>query len=135
MLEAEKNLCRESKPDSLIVQLEAFMDKSGLTRIRNWLIRKGCNTRSGFKQKLSFGIATGYAMDGRDSIPGRGKRLFSTPQLPDRLLGPIKRVPEVISLGVKRPGHEADHSPPSSAEVKNGGDMPPLPQTSSWGGA
>jgi hypothetical protein len=24
----------------------------------------------------------------------------------------------VLSLGVKRPGHEADHSPPSSAEVK-----------------
>jgi hypothetical protein len=25
---------------------------------------------------------------------------------------------EALSLGVKRPGHEADHSPPSSAEVK-----------------
>jgi hypothetical protein len=24
-----------------------------------------------------------------------------------------------ISLGVKRPGREADHSPPSSAKVKN----------------
>jgi hypothetical protein len=24
-------------------------------------------------------------------------------------------------------GHEADHSPPSSAEVKNGGATPPLP--------
>jgi hypothetical protein len=24
-----------------------------------------------------------------------------------------------LSLGVKRPGREADHSPPSSAEVKN----------------
>jgi len=24
----------------------------------------------------------------------------------------------VLSLGVKRPGHEVDHSPPSSAEVK-----------------
>jgi hypothetical protein len=28
-------------------------------------------------------------------------------------------VPEALSLGVKRPGHEADHSPPSGAEVKN----------------
>jgi hypothetical protein len=27
-------------------------------------------------------------------------------------------VPEVLSLGVKWPGHEADNSPPSSAEVK-----------------
>jgi hypothetical protein len=32
---------------------------------------------------------------------------------------PIQWVPEALSLGVKRPGREADHSPPSSAEVKN----------------
>jgi hypothetical protein len=28
---------------------------------------------------------------------------------------PIQRVPQALSLGVKWPGHEADHSPPSSA--------------------
>jgi hypothetical protein len=28
------------------------------------------------------------------------------------------RVLGALSLGVKRPGHEDDHSPPSSAEVK-----------------
>jgi hypothetical protein len=28
-------------------------------------------------------------------------------------------IPWALSLGVKRPGREADHSPPSSAEVKN----------------
>jgi hypothetical protein len=32
-------------------------------------------------------------------------------------------------------GGEADHSPPSSAEVKNGGAMPPFPHMSSWCGA
>jgi hypothetical protein len=32
---------------------------------------------------------------------------------------PIQWVPGALSLGVKRPGSEADHSPPSSAEVKN----------------
>jgi hypothetical protein len=31
---------------------------------------------------------------------------------------PIQGVPGALSLGVKRPGREADHSPPSSAEVK-----------------
>jgi hypothetical protein len=31
---------------------------------------------------------------------------------------PIQWVPGVLSLGVKRPRREADHSPPSSAEVK-----------------
>jgi hypothetical protein len=34
--------------------------------------------------------------------------------------------------GVKRPGCEADYSPSSSAEVKNGGAISPLPHTSSW---
>jgi hypothetical protein len=38
-------------------------------------------------------------------------------------LGPnqplIQWVPGALSLGVKRPGREADHSPPSGAEVKN----------------
>jgi hypothetical protein len=37
--------------------------------------------------------------------------------------------------GGKVAGHEADHSPPSSAKVKNGGAIPPLPHTSSWRGA
>jgi hypothetical protein len=33
--------------------------------------------------------------------------------------------------GLKRPRREFDHSPPSSAEVNNGGAIPPLPHTSS----
>lgn len=32
---------------------------------------------------------------------------------------PILKVAEALSSGVKWPGHEADHSPPSSAQVKN----------------
>jgi len=32
---------------------------------------------------------------------------------------PIQWVPGGLSLQVKRPGREADHSPPSSAEVNN----------------
>jgi hypothetical protein len=32
---------------------------------------------------------------------------------------PNQRVTGDLSLGVKRPGREADHSPPSSDEVKN----------------
>jgi hypothetical protein len=45
---------------------------------------------------------------------------------------PIQWVPGALSPRVKRPGREADHSPPSSAEVKNGGDILSLPHTSSW---
>jgi hypothetical protein len=33
--------------------------------------------------------------------------------------------------GAKQKGHEADHLPPSSAEVKNSGAVPPLPNVSS----
>jgi hypothetical protein len=32
---------------------------------------------------------------------------------------PIQWVSGALSSGVKRPGHESDHSPPTSAEVKN----------------
>jgi hypothetical protein len=40
-----------------------------------------------------------------------------------------------VALGVNRLVREADHSPWSSAEVKNGGAIPPLPHMSSWCGA
>jgi hypothetical protein len=39
-----------------------------------------------------------------------------------------------IPLGINRLGSDADHSPPSSAEVKNGGSMPLLPHASTWSG-
>jgi hypothetical protein len=39
------------------------------------------------------------------------------------------------SPGIKRLGHEADNSPPSSAETKNGEAITPLPHASSWRGA
>jgi hypothetical protein len=39
---------------------------------------------------------------------------------------------KVFFLGVKRPELEADYSHPSSAEVNNGGAIPPVPHTSSW---
>jgi hypothetical protein len=59
---------------------------------------------------------------GGGSIPGRGWEFLSSPPRPDRLWGPTKPpiqwVLGALSLVVKRPGHEADHSPPSSAEVK-----------------
>jgi hypothetical protein len=62
-----------------------------------------------------------YGLDVQGSIPGRGKIfLFSEASRP--ALGPIQPpiewVPGALSLGVKRPGREADHSPPTSAEVK-----------------
>jgi hypothetical protein len=68
---------------------------------------------------------------GFDSRPGQEIFLFSTGSRPD--LGPaqppIQWVTVALSPEVKRSGREADHSPPPSAEVKNGEAIPPLPQT------
>jgi hypothetical protein len=58
---------------------------------------------------------------GWSSSPGRVKNfLFSMSSKP--VLGstqpPIQWIPRAVSPGVKRPGREADHSPPTSADVK-----------------
>jgi hypothetical protein len=62
----------------------------------------------------SVDIVTGYGLDGRGSIPGSGKIfLFSAGS--GLTLGPtqppIQWVPRIISLGLKRPGRDGDHSP------------------------
>jgi hypothetical protein len=69
-------------------------------------------------------------LDGQGSIPGMGKFfLFSTACRPvlRPTHSPSHWVPRDYSPGVKWQGREADHSPPPSAEVKNGGTIPPLP--------
>jgi hypothetical protein len=83
--------------------------------------------------------ATGWMIGfwGFDSRRGLGIFLFSTASRP--ALGPtqppIHWVPGALSPGIKRPGREADHSPPSSAEVKNVWRYTSTPNTSSWCGA
>jgi hypothetical protein len=78
----------------------------------------------------SVGIGTGYGLDGQGSNPGKGK-IFLFPTTSRLALGPtqspIQWVMGTISPGIKRPGHETNHSPPSSAKVKNGGAIPPHP--------
>jgi hypothetical protein len=68
------------------------------------------------------------------SISGRDKRFFSSPQHPDELWGP----PSLLFngyQGVMQQAREAEHLPPSGAEVKNGGAIYILPDISSWRGA
>jgi hypothetical protein len=72
-------------------------------------------------------------LGGRCSIPGSGKKYFSISQLPDNLWGPPSLPSSGYrSTGLKQQGLEADHSPPSSNEVKSGGAIPPHTLTSSW---
>jgi hypothetical protein len=59
---------------------------------------------------------------GRSSNPGKVKNFplstWSKPAL-GPIQPPIQWIPGHLSLGVTWPGSEADHSPPTSAEVKN----------------
>jgi hypothetical protein len=78
---------------------------------------------------------TGYGLEGRGLIPGRDKIFhFSRASRPD--LGPIQPpIQWVLGLfpsGVKWPRREADHSPPSAADVKNGGAITSRPHKFSW---
>jgi hypothetical protein len=59
-------------------------------------------------------------------FPDRDEGFFSIPHRPDRVWG-LSNGYRGISPWVKRSKHEADQLLPSSAEVKNGGDIPPLP--------
>jgi hypothetical protein len=89
----------------------------------------------------SVGIATGYELD--DRMIGvrflRGAEIFldtmSRPVL-EPTKPPMQRVLGAVSLGLKWPGREADHAPPSSAEVKECVELYlNFPNTFSWHGA
>jgi hypothetical protein len=68
-------------------------------------------------------IALGQGPDDRGFDSRQELRIFLYATASRPALGPtqppIQWVPETLSLGVKRPWREANHSHPSSAEVKN----------------
>jgi hypothetical protein len=85
----------------------------------------------------TVGLATGYRLDGRGSVPGRGTDfsiLHSAHTGSGSHPASYPMGTGALFLGIKRPGTEADHSPPSSAEVKKAGAIPPLPHTCLWHG-
>jgi hypothetical protein len=72
---------------------------------------------------------TGYGLDDPGSITGRANfSLFHSIQTgcEGSTQLSIQWVLEAASPGVKRKGREADHSNPSSVEIKNSGAGPPL---------
>jgi hypothetical protein len=77
----------------------------------------------------AVGIATGYGLDDRRvgvQVPMES-RISSSPRRPDWLWGPPILLANgyrgALSLGIKRPGHKADHSSPTCAEVKKNVDL------------
>jgi hypothetical protein len=74
-------------------------------------------------QEIAVGVAIGCGLDSKEvrvRVPV-GVRFFSTS--PRSVVGPtrppIECVPGALSSRVKQLGREADHSPPTSAEVRN----------------
>jgi hypothetical protein len=70
----------------------------------------------------SVGIATGYVLERRGSIFGSGKGFFLRHSVKTGSGAHPASYPSgtrVLPQGVKRPGPEDAHLPPSSAEVKN----------------
>jgi hypothetical protein len=71
----------------------------------------------------SVGKAADYVKDDRGSNPGRAK-IFTSSETSKSVLSsnqpPIRRIPGSVSLEVRRPGRETDHSLPSSVEMRNG---------------
>jgi hypothetical protein len=60
-------------------------------------------------------------------IHGKGKRFFLLRPARGPTQVALRWVPGAVSPGVKRQDREADHSPPSSSEIKNGGTTPSPP--------
>jgi hypothetical protein len=62
----------------------------------------------------------GYELDNRLSILGWGKIFILSTIFRESLAPiqpPVQQLPGAVSPGVKRQAREADHSPPSNAEV------------------
>jgi hypothetical protein len=78
-----------------------------------------------FEPGSSVGIVltTDWTFGRSGFVPRQGQRIFpltsvSRPAMEPTQL-PVQWVPGVLSPGKARPGRDADHSPPSSAEVRN----------------
>jgi hypothetical protein len=78
------------------------------------------NATFGWHSRYSDWLRAGQPK-GQISSPGRVKNfLFSTLSGPalDPTQPPVQWIPGALFPGVKQPGHEADHLPPTSAKVK-----------------
>jgi hypothetical protein len=97
-----------------------------------------CNqvSEAGSSVSISVLLLAGRPGD-RGSIPGKGERIFPLAFVSRPVLvpthPPVQWVPGVLSGVKSRPGCDADHSPPSSAEVVNELELYlPSTQASSW---
>jgi hypothetical protein len=101
---------------------------------RRWSSRKGTRSEGKYVRTKGnwdslSGIATGYWLHGRGSISGTGKRFSSRLHHLDRRWGPHSLLSNSYQ-GLFLQGEAAGEwswQLPSSAEIKNGGTIPPNP--------
>ncbi|KDR20946.1 hypothetical protein L798_03885 [Zootermopsis nevadensis] len=79
-----------------------------------------CHNSKLVSRDSSVSIVTSYRLDDRGSIPDNSREFFLCVQTGSGVLPTSYPMGTgVLSRGKTRPGRDADHSPPSSAEVKN----------------
>jgi hypothetical protein len=115
-----------------------FALKTVVSSLGNMLIqREPDNTVTGInkgarnlRQGSSAGMATDWTVEELRLFPV-WQKIFISSIVSRMTLGPaqppIQRRPGALSPGIKRQGRETDHSCPSSAKVKNGAAVSPLP--------
>lgn len=109
----------------------ACLLKALLHKVRKDKTKRNYDT--GVSRDSSVGIATRLwagRMRGQVSIPGRGTTVFSSRWSPDRLWSPSSLLCSYSWYRrVKRQGLEANNSPVPIAEARNGGAIPPIPNS------
>jgi hypothetical protein len=116
---------------SYCLKLYSLEIESVVRKSMKWKIRK----KLWLSQESSDDIGMDNGLDSRSSISGRARdfsllhrvQVGSGPSQP-----PLQWVAGVLPPRVKRPGREAGYSPSYSAEVKNSGAIPPIPNKYSW---
>ncbi|PNF15380.1 hypothetical protein B7P43_G00977, partial [Cryptotermes secundus] len=83
-------------------------------------------------QSLSYSRTSQHFMEPEDSLPCSISNIHFNIILPPQTgsvahTASYPTVPGTLSQGVKRPGRETDHSPPTSAEVKKTWIYTPTP--------
>lgn len=85
-----------------------------------------------------IGIAKGYVLGGRGSTPGKENKFSVLHSVETGFAAhPASYAMNTGAFppGIKRLKVESDHSPPSSAEFKRDGVVPPITHTTPWHGA
>jgi hypothetical protein len=112
------NACRGSRDAFSLFDLDA-RQKRGQLHAPSDIPLYPMDMRAGYLSQYSVWLRAGRPGN-RGSIPGRGERIYPLASVSRMALGPIQPrvqwVPEVLSSAKARPGRDAKHSPPPSAE-------------------